>query len=356
MGHLYKKMIFNKKIHIEDKLISATSPTFVIAEAGVNHGGDMVIAKQLIDLAVRAKADAVKFQTFKAEHLILNDIQKAPYQKDTTDASESQYDMLKRLEVSREQNLDLKQYCMDKGIVFLTTPFDEESLEEIDELDLPAYKVASTDTTNLPFLKKIAKKGKPIFLSTGMSYLSEVRLALETIYEYNKDVVLLQCTANYPIQDDEANLAVINTYRDNFDILLGYSDHSVGVGAAPFAIPMGAKVVEKHFTINKDDEGPDHAASLSPDELIDFVKTVRRVDTYMGSEIKEPSLSEQNTRKSLQKCMVSSQNIKKGDLFTNDNLVAKRTGGIGISPIDYESIIGIKSHKSYKKNEVISID
>ena len=346
-------MIFNKKLNIQNKEISLISPTFVIAEAGVNHGGNMEIAKQLIDLAADAKADAVKFQTFKTEHLILSDIQKAPYQKDTTDASESQYDMLKRLEVSREQNLDLKQYCMDKGIVFLTTPFDEESLEEIDDLDLPAYKVSSTDTTNLPFLKKIAKKGKPIFLSTGMSYLSEVKLALEAIYEYNKDVVLLQCTANYPIQDNEANLAVINTYRDNFDILLGYSDHSAGVGAAPFAIPMGAKVVEKHFTLNKADEGPDHAASLSPGELIDFVKTVRRVDTYMGSEIKEPSLSEQNTRKSLQKCMVASQDIKKGDLFNNDNLVAKRTGGVGISPIEVHKLLGVKTTKSYKKNQII---
>ena len=349
-------MKFNKDINIDGKSISKGAPTFVIAEAGVNHGGDMAVAKQLIDLAVEAEADAVKFQTFKAEHLILNDIQKAPYQKDTTDASESQYDMLKKLEVTREQNLELKQYCIDRDIIFLTTPFDEESLEEIDELDLPAYKVASTDATNLPFLKKIAKKRKPVFLSTGMSYLSEVKLALETIYEYNKDVVLLQCTANYPIQDNEANLAVINTYRDNFDILIGYSDHSVGVGAAPFAIPMGAKVVEKHFTLDKSDEGPDHAASLSPDELIDFVKTVRRVDAYMGSEIKEPSLSEQNTRKSLQKCMVASQDIIKGDLFNSDNLVAKRTGGVGISPIDYASIIGRESHRNYKKNEVISID
>ena len=346
-------MVFSKEISVEGKLISKESPTFIIAEAGVNHGGDMVIAKQLIDLAVKAKADAVKFQTFKAEHLILDNIQKAPYQKNTTDASETQFDMLKRLEVSREQNLELKQYCTDKGIVFLTTPFDEESLKEVDELDLPAYKVASTDTTNLPFLKKIAKKGKPIFLSTGMSYLSEVKSALETIYEYNKDVVLLQCTANYPIQDNEANLAVINTYRDNFDILLGYSDHSAGVGAAPFAIPMGAKVVEKHFTLNKADEGPDHAASLSPGELIDFVKTVRRVDTYMGSEIKEPSLSEQNTRKSLQKCMVASQDIKKGDLFNNDNLVAKRTGGVGISPIKVHKLLGVKSTKNYKKNQII---
>ena len=349
-------MKFKNKIKIGSKLISAISPTFVIAEAGVNHGGDVNLAKKLIDLASESGADAVKFQTFKTENLILNNIQKALYQKDTTDASESQYDMLKKLEVTREQNLELKKHCADKDIIFLTTPFDEESLDDLDELDLPAYKIASTDTTNLPFLKKIAKKGRPIFLSTGMSYLSEVRLALETIYEYNKDVVLLQCTANYPIQDSEANLAVINTYRDHFDILLGYSDHSVGVGAAPFAIPMGAKVVEKHFTLDKSDEGPDHAASLSPDELIDFVKTVRRVDAYMGSEIKEPSLSEQNTRKSLQKCMVASQDVKKGDLFNNSNIVAKRTGGIGVSPIDYKKIIGKKSNKSYKKNEVISID
>ncbi len=349
-------LTFNKLINIQDVEITELSPTFIIAEAGVNHGGDMVIAKQLIDLAVNAKADAVKFQTFKAEHLILGGIQKAPYQKDTTDASESQYDMLKKLEVTREQNLELKQYCVEKGIIFLTTPFDEESLEELDELNLPAYKVASTDATNLPFLKKIAKKGKPLFLSTGMSYLSEVKLALEVIHEHNKDVVLLQCTANYPIQDNEANLAVINTYRDNFDILLGYSDHSVGVGAAPFAIPMGAKVVEKHFTLDKNNEGPDHAASLSPSELIDFVKTVRRVDSYMGSKIKEPSLSEQSTRKSLQKCMVANQNIKKGDLFSNDNLIAKRTGGIGISPIDYVNIIGKKSHRNYKKNEVVFFD
>ena len=349
-------MKFNKKIHVEGKLISSMSPTFVIAEAGVNHGGNMFFAKKLIDLAVEAKADAVKFQTFKAEHLILSNIQKAPYQKNTTDASETQFNMLKKLEVSKDQNIELKQYCIKKDIIFLTTPFDEESLKEINELDLPAYKVASTDTTNLPFLKKIAKRGKPIFLSTGMSYLSEVRRALETIYKYNKNVVLLQCTANYPIQDNEANLEVLNTYRDNFDILLGYSDHSVGVGAAPFAIPMGAKVVEKHFTINKDGEGPDHAASLSPDELIDFVKTVRRVDEYMGSTIKEPTPSEMGTRKSLQKCMVANKEIKKGELFSNDNLVAKRTGGIGISPIDFKNITGVKSHKTYKKNEVISID
>ena len=356
MIKLKKYMKFNKELNIEGKLISLNSPTFVIAEAGVNHGGSMSVAKLLVDLAVEAKADAVKFQTFKTENLILNNIQKAPYQKNTTDKNETQYEMLKRLEITQEQNFELKQYCTRKGIVFLTTPFDEESLNEIDELDFPAYKVSSTDATNLPFLEKIAKKGKPIFLSTGMSYLLEVELALKTIFKYNKDVVLLQCTANYPIQANEANLAVINTYRDNFDILLGYSDHSIGVGAAPFAIPMGAKVIEKHFTLDKTAQGPDHAASLSPSELIDFVKTVRRVDSYMGSNIKEPTLTEKVTRKSLQKCMVASKEIKKGDVFSNTNIVAKRTGGIGISPINYMNVIGRKSNKYYKNNEVISLD
>jgi len=349
-------MNFNKRLNIQGKDISENSSTFVIAEAGVNHGGDMEIAKQMIDIAVEAGADAIKFQTFKTENLILYDIQKASYQKNTTDASESQFDMLKRLEVTREQNLELKQYCIDRDIIFLTTLFDEESLEESDELELPAYKVSSTDVTNLPFLKKISKKGKPIFLSTGMSFLSEVKLALEAIYESNKDVVLLQCTANYPIEDNEANLGVLNTYKNKFNILLGYSDHSSGTGAAPFAIPMGAKVLEKHFTIDKSLEGPDHAASLSPKELIDFVRIIRKVDKYMGSSIKQPSSSEVETRKSLQKCIVASVDIKKGSIFNENNTVAKRTGGVGISPINYPSILGKKSSKDYKKNEVVSIE
>ncbi len=348
-------MKFNKKISIDSKLISKESPVFIIAEAGVNHGGSMTIAKKLIDLAAKAGADAVKFQTFKAEHLILDNIQKAPYQKNTTDADETQFNMLKKLEVSREQNLELKQYCADKGIIFLTTPFDEESLYELDELELPAYKVASTDLTNIPFLEKIAKKNKPIFLSTGMSYLSEVCIALNTIYKYNKDVVLLQCTANYPIKNNEVNLSVINTYRKNFDILLGYSDHSIGIGAAPFSIPMGVKVVEKHFTLDKSLSGPDHAASLSPEELIDFVKTVRVVEEYIGSPVKQPSLSELETRKSLQKCLVARKDIKKGDFFTEGNVVAKRTGGVGISPIDIKNVLSKKANQNYILNQIIEI-
>ncbi|MCK9224211.1 MAG: N-acetylneuraminate synthase [Candidatus Muirbacterium halophilum] len=348
-------MNFNKILSIKNKEISPNSPTFIIAEAGVNHGGDMSIAKKLIDLASEAGADAVKFQTFRTDCLILDSVQKAPYQKRTTKATELQMDMLKKLEVTREQNLELKKYCEEKSIIFLTTPFDEVSLDEIDELDLPAYKIASTDTTNLPFLKKVAQKGKPIFLSTGMTYLSEVQMALETIYEFNKDVVLLQCTANYPIRDDEANLAAINTFKKHFDVLVGYSDHTAGVGAAAFAIPMGAKVVEKHFTLDKSQEGPDHKASLSPEELKEFFQLVRKVDSFMGSSIKKPNLSETKTRASLQKCLVANCEIKVGEIFTEENIIGKRTGGEGISPIYYKDLIGTKATKNYKKDEIITL-
>jgi N-acetylneuraminate synthase len=348
-------MRFNKKINIQGKEISSSSATFIIAEAGVNHGGNMDVAKKLIDLASEAGADAVKFQTFRTEHLILSSVEKAPYQQKTTEATETQMDMLKKLEVTREQNLVLKKYAEEKNIIFLTTPFDECSLDEIDELDLSAYKIASTDTTNLPFLKKVAQKGKPIFLSTGMSYLAEVQMALETIYEYNQDVVLLQCTANYPIKDSEANLAVIETFKENFDVLIGYSDHTIGLGAAAFAIPMGAKVVEKHFTLDKSCEGPDHRASLSPSELKEFIKLVKQVDLFMGSNIKRPNLSEIKTRASLQKCLVANKNIQIGEQFNEENIIGKRTGGIGISPIYYKDIIGIQATRNYQKDEIITL-
>lgn len=349
-------MKFNREIIIQDTKICIDSPTFVIAEAGVNHGGDIKIAKQLIDLAADVKVDAIKFQTFKAENIVLDHVGKAPYQKKTTDTNESQFEMLKKLEVSKQQNEELKNYCGEKNIIFLTTPYDEESLDDLDELDLPAYKIASTDITNLPLLEKIAKKGKPILLSTGMSYFSEVQIALETIYQYNKDVVLFQCTANYPIKDNEANLNVLNSYKDNFDILLGYSDHTVGSGAAAFAIPMGASVLEKHFTLNQSAKGPDHKASLSPSELREFVKLVRKVDVMMGSRIKKPNLSETMTRKSLQKCIVANCNIKKGEAFTNNNIIAKRTGGIGISPIYYKDIIGKSTLVDLKENDILKLE
>jgi N,N'-diacetyllegionaminate synthase len=343
------------RIEVEDFIINNNSKTFIIAEAGVNHNGDMSIAKELIDVASKANVDAIKFQTFKTEHLILQNVIKAPYQQKTTDSHESQYEMLKRLEVTQEQNNELKRYCIEKGVIFLTTPFDEVSLDELDSLDLPAYKVASTDITNLPFLKKIAKKQKPIFLSTGMSYLDEIELALQEIYSINPNIILLHCSANYPLEDDQVNLKVLNTFREKYNILIGYSDHTVGIGASPYAVAMGAKVVEKHFTISRSLEGPDHKASLTPDELIEYVNEIRKVEKFLGTNIKYPTLAELKTRNSLQKCLVAATNIKKGEYFTEKNITSKRTGGNGISPIYYSEVMGKKANKDYLINDILEL-
>jgi len=347
-------MNFRKSIFIENKEISQFSPVFIIAEAGVNHNGDMSTARKLVDIACEAEVDAIKFQTFKTENLILTSVEKAPYQKKTTSSRESQYEMLKKLEVPAEQLVKLMDYCKEKGIIFLSTPFDEESIDLLDELGVSAFKVASTDTTNLPFLRKLALKGKPIILSTGMCYFSEVEKALMEMHTYNDQIILLQCTANYPIRDEEANLNVLNTFKNSFDIIIGYSDHTVGLGASPYAIPMGARLVEKHFTISTEDVGPDHKASLVPSQLKEYVREVRKVEKYLGTHIKFPSFDESKTRLSLQKCLVANREIQEGEVFTIENIVAKRTGGKGISPIYYKNLIGKKSSTTYKKDDILN--
>lgn len=345
--------MFNKEIRIGSYDISARNRTFIIAEAGVNHNGDMNLAREMIDIAKEAGADAVKFQTFKADKLILHDIEKAPYQKVTTSESETQYDMLKRLEVTREQTMELMEYCKKKKIIFLSTPFEKTSLDELDELNVPAFKVAATDLTNIQFLRQVAEKGRPIILSAGMCYLEEVRKALEAIYPTNKDVILLQCTANYPIQDAEANINVIRTFQETFNMLVGYSDHSQGIGASPYAVAVGAKVIEKHFTLDKNMEGPDHKASVTPNELKQLVADIRRVEQYLGDGIKMPSRSEQMTRKSLQKCLVASAEIRQGELFTASNIVAKRTNGNGISALYYDEVINRIANRDFHVDDII---
>lgn len=346
-------MNFIKALEIEGKEISQTAPVYVIAEAGVNHGGDIEKAYKLIDIAVEAGADAVKFQAFRTEYLILEDVGKAEYQTQTTTASESQFEMLQKLELRFEQYQLVQSYCQKKGITFLITPFDEQSLEDLENIGVSAYKIASTDTTNLPFLKKVAQTGKPLILSTGMCDMEEVVQAVSYVAQFTDKLILLQCTANYPIQDEEAHLNVIPVYRKKFDCLVGYSDHSVGIGAAPFAIPLGAVVLEKHFTISKEDDGPDHRASLDPTELKEFVQLVRRAEKFGGNSIKAPTESEKGTKKSLQKCLVAACNIKEGEFFTEENIVAKRTGGVGISPLRFEEILQKKATKPYQKNDII---
>ena len=261
--------------------------------------------------------------------------------------------MLKKLELTKDNNLTIKAYCETRGIIFLTTPFDEESIDEVVSIGVEAIKVASTDLTNIPFLRKVAETGLPIFLSTGMSYLSEVELAVEAITKINPNLVLLQCTANYPIADEEANLAVIDLYKQKFGCLIGYSDHSIGIGASPYAVSMGVVVVEKHFTLSKRDDGPDHAASLLPEELTAFVTTIRKVEKYLGNGVKLPTLSEQATRTSLQKSLVAAMDIKAGDTFKAIHLIAKRTGGQGISPIYFDDIVGKIAKRSFTKNQII---
>ena len=351
-----KRHTFNKQFQIGNRTISEQEKTFIIAEAGVNHNGDMSLAKEMIDVAVESNVDAVKFQTFKAKKLILKNIEKAPYQKVTTNSGESQYDMLKRLEVTNEQTKELMDYCEKKNIIFLSTPFEKTSLDELDELGVPAFKIAATDLTNIQFLRQVAEKGRPIILSAGMCYLEEVERALDAIYPINKNLILLQCTANYPIQDEEANINVIKTFQKKFDVLVGYSDHSRGVGASPYAVALGAKVIEKHFTLDKNMEGPDHKASVTPEELKQLVSDIRRVEKYLGDGIKMPSCSEQMTRKSLQKCLVASKPIQAGEAFDNNNIIAKRTNGVGISALYFDNVVGGIAKKDYSLNEIIFLD
>ena len=327
-----KRLTFNSRFQIENKTISEQEKTFIIAEAGVNHNGDIRLAKEMIDAASESGADAVKFQTFRTEELILKNTEKAPYQRVTTDRHESQYDMLKRLEVKKEQATELRDYCRKRNIIFLSTPFEKISLDELDELGVSAFKIAATDLTNIQFLRQVAEKGKPIILSAGMCYLEEVVRALEAIH------------------------SIIKTFQDTFNVLVGYSDHSQGVGASPYAVAVGAKVIEKHFTLNKNMEGPDHKASVTPDELRQLVLEIRRVERYLGSGIKMPSSSEQMTRKALQKCLVASQQIKTGEAFGNDNIVAKRTNGVGISALYFDDIVGQIATRNYKTDDIIDLN
>jgi N,N'-diacetyllegionaminate synthase len=343
------------EIRIGTRRITNDSPCYIIAEAGVNHGGDIQLAFRLIDIAADAGADAVKFQAFRTEHLILENVEKAPYQIENTGRKQTQSEMLRGLELRTEHYTQLKDYCRDKGIQFLITPFDEFSLTELEEVGVDAYKIASTDTTNIPFLRKVARTGKPVILSTGMCYMNEVEKAVEAIEAINKNLVLLQCTANYPIIDEDANLNVMHTFRERFNVPVGYSDHTVGPGAALYAVAMGARVVEKHFTIDKNAEGPDHRASLSPEELKMFVSEIRKIEKYLGSYNKVPTKAEIGTRTSLQKCLVAATDIQAGDLFSEENLVAKRTGGKGISPLKFDELAGKKAGRNYKKNDIIEI-
>ena len=328
---------------------------FIIAEAGVNHNGDINIAKKLVDAAVESGADAIKFQTFKAEDLVCKNAKKAEYQKQFTEKSESQLEMLKKLELDIRMHRILMNYCNEKGIMFLSTPFDLKSIELLEELNLEVYKIPSGEITNYPYLKKIAGLRKKIIMSTGMSYLTEVKDAIDVLKQNGaKDLTILHCNTEYPTPIEDVNLNAMITIKNELSVNVGYSDHTVGIDVPIAAVAMGAEVIEKHFTLDKDMEGPDHKASLNPQELKMMVQSIRNIEKALGSYIKEPSNSERNNLEIARKSIVANCNIKKGTILNEKNLICKRPGN-GISPMKWNDVIGTQAIRDFSKDELIEI-
>ncbi len=336
-----------KDIKIEGKIIGKDSPIFLIAEAGVNHNGDITIAKKLIDLAAEVGVDAVKFQTFISENLILKKIPKVKYQKSSTNDQEDFYDMVKKYELTKEEFTSLKKYCEKKKIIFLSTPFDLTSVNWLEELGVAAYKVGSGDMNNFPLLKTICSKRKAIFLSTGMANLDEIKNSIDFIRMNGvNDIILFQCTTNYPASFEELNLNVIETFKKIFpDLLLGFSDHSLGIEASIIALGKGVKVIEKHFTLDREMAGPDHKASLNPNDLLAWVKAIKNAEKSLGKYTKEVSDAENEIAKVARKSIVSYVDLKEGDFLTENNIAVKRPG-TGIPPSEFYNILG----KKVKKN------
>ena len=326
-------------IQVGNKLIGTGQPVFVIAEAGVNHNGDLKLARALIDVAVEAGADAVKFQTFQADRLATPDAPKADYQLQTTGDSESQSDMLRRLELSPDAHRELHSYCHERGIIFLSTPFDEEAVDLLDELGVPAFKISSGDLTNSPLLEHVASKGKPVILSTGMSELSELIEAVSVLNTAGcENPVLLHCVSNYPADAAEVNLRAMQTMRSAFDVPVGFSDHTQGIDVALAAVALGACVIEKHFTLDRTLPGPDHRASLEPAELRELVRSIRRVETALGNGRKVPSASEVETAKVARRSLVAARDIPAG-VTLERSMVVMRRPGTGMSPGMLETLL-----------------
>jgi N-acetylneuraminate synthase len=346
-----------KGVQVGHKVIGEGSPVFIIAEAGCNHNGDFGLAKRLVDVAVEAGADAVKFQTFITDQLVTHNAEKADYQKKNTgNEQESQCAMLKKLELSFDAFKVLKIHCEQNGIIFLSTPFDYASADFLEEIKIPAFKIASGDITNLPFLTYIASKGKPVILSTGMSTQGEVHKASEIFTEkQDTPLILLHCTSEYPAPPEDINLYAMHTLYNTCKVPVGLSDHSLGIEIALAAVALGARVIEKHITLDKELPGPDQRASLEPHELINLVKGIRTIEKALGDGIKKPSPSEIKTRSIARKSIVTATRIKKGQLLSETNLTVKRPGN-GISPAEWHKVVGRKTLRDFEKDELIVME
>lgn len=327
---------------------------YIIAEAGINHNGNFEIACKLVDAAKDAGADCVKFQTFVSEKLVSKYAMKAEYQKSNTGEG-TQIEMLKSLELSYNDFLNLKSYCDKVGIVFLSTPFDVESIEFLDKISMPFWKIPSGEITNYPYLVSIAKTQKPIVMSTGMSDLCEVKDALNTLISNGaSDIKLLHCNTEYPTPFEDVNLCAIQTLRDEFECEVGYSDHTTGIEVALAAVAMGAVVIEKHFTLDRKMEGPDHKASLEPNELKEMVRSIRNIEKAMGNGKKHPSPSEMKNIEVARKSIVAKRKIFKGEELSSENICTKRPG-TGINPMRWNEVIGTKAIKNFNEDEQIEL-
>lgn len=327
-------------IDISGRKVGQGQPCFIIAEAGVNHNGSIEMARQLVDVAVQAGADAIKFQTFKAERLVTPDAPKANYQLEATSAAETQYQMLRRLELSLEAHRELMAYCQQQGILFMSTPFDEQSADLLADLGVALFKIPSGEITNLPFLSHVAQKNKPMIVSTGMSYLGEVESAVRTIQETgHREMVLLHCVSNYPADPADTNLRAMHTMATAFNTLVGYSDHTLGIEVATAAVALGACVIEKHFTLDRNLPGPDHKASLEPEQLAALVRNIRTVETALGNGRKEPARSEANTAAVARKSLVAATHISEGTVLSKELIAIKRPG-TGLPPTMRSYLVG----------------
>ena len=345
-----------KTVQVANTLIGEGEPCFIIAEAGVNHNGDVNSAKKLIGVAKSAGASAVKFQTFKTEEMVTRSAEKAPYQKENLGDEESQFEMMQKLELVEKDFEKLFTYAREKEIIFLSSPFDKGSVDLLDRLGVPAFKVGSGEITNLPLLKHIAGKKKPVILSTGMATLGEVKEALATIRQEGvEDIVLLHCVSCYPARIEDINLRAMDTLRQAFRLPVGLSDHTLGITVPIAAVALGACAIEKHFTLNKNLPGPDHRASLEPRELKEMVKSIRDVEGALGDGMKQPTAGEEENKEAARRSIVAKVNIPKAAIISEDMLAIKRPG-TGIEPKYADSIVGKKVRDNIRAGELVTFD
>lgn len=328
---------------------------FIIAEAGVNHNGSLETAKKLVDVAVEAGVDAIKFQTFKAKNLVSKSAQKAEYQKQTTDINESQFEMIKKLELDLDSHKTLIEYCHNKNIIFLSTPFDHDSIDLLNELGLEIFKIPSGEITNLPYLRHIGGIGKKVIISTGMANIGEIEAALNiliTAGTKKEHITVLHANTEYPTPIEDVNLNAMVTIGKAFNVSYGYSDHTLGIETPIAAAALGASCIEKHFTLDNKMDGPDHKASLEPKQLKEMVIAIRNTKLALGDGIKKVSKSESKNKQIARKSIVAKQKIRKGEILSESNLTVKRPGN-GISPMKWDEIIGMVANKDYNEDELI---